>query len=125
MIESRRVPERGNPGEYRRRYDLGEYRKGVIRASIRKGRIRASTEKGRIRASTGKGELYPSEYQIKGPGEYRKRDHIRGRCRRSRNKKGIKSGRVSENPKQANRSKETQGKEVGPSMTSRVYQEMT
>ena len=31
-------------------------------------------------------------------------------------------GEMLENPKQAKRSKQTQGKVVGPSMTSRVYQ---
>ena len=54
-----------------------------------------------IRASTGKG---------RNPGEYRK----------SRN-----PGEMLENLKQAKRSKQTQGKVVGPSMTSRVYQQMT
>ena len=34
-------------------------------------------------------------------------------------------GEMLENPKQAKRSKQTQGKVVGPSMTSRVYQQMT
>ena len=54
-----------------------------------------------IRASTGKG---------RNPGEYRK---------------GRNPGEMLENPKQAKRSKQTQGKVVGPSMTSRVYQQMT
>ena len=36
-----------------------------------------------------------------------------------------KFGRVARNPKHAKRSKQTQGKVVGPSMTSRVYQQMT
>ena len=35
------------------------------------------------------------------------------------------SGEMLENPKQAKRSKQTQGKGVGPSVTSRVCQQMT
>ena len=34
-------------------------------------------------------------------------------------------GEMLENLKQAKRSKQTQGKGVGPSMTSRVYQQLT
>ena len=34
-------------------------------------------------------------------------------------------GEILENLKQAKRSKQTQGKGVGPSMMSRVYQQMT
>ena len=56
---------------------------------------------GNIRVSTGKG---------RSPGEYWK---------------GRNPGEMLENPKQAKRSKQTQGKVVGPSMTSRVYQQMT
>ena len=56
---------------------------------------------GNIRVSTGKG---------RSPGEYRK---------------GRNPGEMLKNPKQAKRSKQTQGKVVGPSMTSRVYQQMT
>ena len=63
--------------------------------------IWASTRNVRIRASTGKG---------RNPGEYRK---------------GRNPGEMLENPKQAKRSKQTLGKVVGPSMTSRVYQQMT
>ena len=44
------------------------------------------------------------------PGEYRE---------------GRNPGEMLENPEQAKRSKQTQGKVVGPSMTSRVYQQMT
>ena len=66
-----------------------------------KGRTWASTGNVEIRASTGKG---------RNPGEYRK---------------GRIPGEMLENPKQAKRSKQTQGKVVGPSMTSRVYQQMT
>ena len=54
-----------------------------------------------IWASTGKG---------RNPGEYRK---------------GRNPGEMLENLKQAKRSKQTQGNVVGPSMTSRVYQQMT
>ena len=63
--------------------------------------IWASTRNVGIRASTGKG---------RNPGEYRK---------------GRNPGEMLENPKQAKLSKQTQGKVVGPSMTSRVYQQMT
>ena len=66
-----------------------------------KGRTRASTGNVEIRASTGNG---------RNPGEYRK---------------GRIPGEMLQNPKQAKRSKQTQGKVVGPSMTSRVYQQMT
>ena len=38
---------------------------------------------------------------------------------------GRNPGEMLENPKQAKRSKQTQGKVVGPSMTFRVYQQMT
>ena len=71
--------------------------------------IRVSTEKCRILASSGKmrsGRL-PEMWD---PGKYRK---------------GRNPGEMLENPKQAKRSKQTQGKVVGPSMTSRVYQKMT
>ena len=54
-----------------------------------------------IRASTGKVEIRASTGSGRNPGE------------------------MLENPKQAKRSKQTQGKVVGPSMTSRVYQQMT
>ena len=108
-VGSGRVPEM---------WDLGEYQKGRIRASTGKvtsGRVPemwdlgeyqkcgiwASTRNVGIRASTGKG---------RNPGEYRK---------------GRNPGEMLENPKQAKRSKQTQGKVVGPSMTSRVYQQMT
>ena len=66
----------------------------------REGKIRVSTGKGRIRAST---ENVGS-----------------GRVLEMRN-----LGEMLENPKQAKRSKQTQGKGVGPSMTSRVCQQMT
>ena len=71
--------------------------------------IRVSTEKCRIRASSGKmgSGRVPEMWD---PGEYRK---------------GRNPGEMLENPKQAKRSKQTQGKVVGPSMTSRVYQQMT
>ena len=68
---------------------------------VQKCGIWASTRNVGIRASTGKG---------RNPGEYRK---------------GRNPGEMLENPKQAKRSKQTQGKVVGPSMTSRVYQQMT
>ena len=58
-------------------------------------------QKGRIWASTGKVEIRASTGSGRNPGE------------------------MLENPKQAKRSKQTQGKVVGPSMTSRVYQQMT
>ena len=54
-----------------------------------------------IRASTGKVEIRPSTGSGRNP------------------------GKMLKNPKQAKRSKQTQGKVVGPSMTSRVYQQMT
>ena len=38
---------------------------------------------------------------------------------------GRNPGEMLENPELAKRSKQTQGKVVGPSMTSRVYQQMT
>ena len=44
---------------------------------------------------------------------------------RASTEKGRNQGEMLENPKQAKRSKQTQGKMVGPSMTSRVYQQMT
>ena len=52
------------------------------------------------------------------PGEYQK-----GGIQASTGK--VDPGEMLENPKQAKRSKQTQGKGVGPSMTSRVYQQMT
>ena len=58
-------------------------------------------QKCEIRASTGKVEIRASTDSGRNPGE------------------------MLENPKQAKRSKQTQGKVVGPSMTSRVYQQMT
>ena len=61
------------------------------------------------------------------PGEYRKSG-----IRASIEKVGSEQvperwdpGEMLENPKQAKRSKQTQGKRVGPSMTSRVCQQMT
>ena len=99
-------------------WDLGEYQKCGIWASTRKvgsrqvlemwdlGEyqncgIRASTGKVEIRASTGKVEIRASTGSGRNPGE------------------------MLENLKQAKRSKQTQGKVIGPSMTSRVYQQMT
>ena len=79
--------------------DPGEYRKGGIRASIGK---------------VGSGRV-PKMWD---PGEYRE-----GKIRASIGNGG--SGRVPENPKQAKRSKQTQGKGAGPSMMSRVSQQMT
>ena len=90
-------------------WDPGEYREGNIRASTENGRIRAST------GNVGSGRV-PKMWD---PGEYRE----------GRNPGDTGSGRnpgeMLENPKQAKRSKQTQGKVVGPSMTSRVYQQMT
>ena len=54
--------------------------------------------------------IWASTKKGRNPGEYRK---------------GRNPGEMLENPKQAKRSKQTQGKVVGPSMTSRVYQQMT
>ena len=85
-------------------WDPGEYRKGGIRAS---------TEK------VGSGRV-PKKWD---PGEYRK-----GGIRASTGNVGSGQvperwdpGEMLENPKQAKRSKQTQGKGVGPSMTSNVY----
>ena len=77
--------------------------------STGKGRIRASTENEGIRVSTGKVESgrVPKRWD---PGKYHKWG---------------KPGDMLENSKQAKRSKQTQGKGVGPSMTSRVCQQMT
>ena len=102
-----------DPCEYQEGRNPGEYRKWGIRMSTRnvgsECRIRASTKNGG------------------NPGKYRE-----GGIRASTGNVG--SGRVLEmgnlgemleNPKQAKRSKQTQGKRVGPSMTSRVCQQMT
>ena len=61
------------------------------------------------------------------PGEYRKWG-IRASTRNVGSEQVPKMGNLGEmleNPKQAKRSKQTQGKGVGPSMTSRVCQQMT
>ena len=81
-------------------WDLGEYQKCGIWAST---------------INVGSGRV-PEMWD---PGEYRE-----GNIRVS-TEKGRNLGEMLENPKQAKRSKQTQGKVVGPSMTSRVYQQMT
>ena len=81
-------------------WDLGEYQKG---------RIQANT------GNVGSGRV-PEMWD---PGEYRE-----GNIRTSTGS-GRNPDEMLENPKQAKRSKQTQGKVVGPSMTSRVYQQMT
>ena len=96
-------------GRVPKRWDLGKYQKGRIWASTRNvgsGRVPEMWDLGEyqkcgIRASTGKVEIQASTGSGRNPGE------------------------MLENPKQAKRSKQTQGKVVGPSMTSRVYQQMT
>ena len=123
---SGRVPEMWDLGEYQKgrirastrnvgsgrvpeMWDLGEYQKGGIWASTRKvgsGRVPemwdlGENQKCRIQASTRKVEIWVSTSSGRNPGE------------------------MLENPEQAKRSKQTQGKVVGPSMTSRVYQQMT
>ena len=105
-VGSGRVPERWDPGKYW------------------KGGIRAST--GNVGFWRVPGRWDPGEYQEGGhPDEYLKWG-IRASTR------NVGSGRVPEkvgsgleNPKQAKRSKQTQGKGVGPSMTSKVCQQMT
>ena len=90
-------------------WGLGEYQKCGIWASTRNVGSRQVPEmwdlgkyqKGRIQASTVNVEIRASTGSGRNPGE------------------------MLENPKQAKRSKQTQGKVVGPSMTSRVYQQMT
>ena len=90
-------------------WDLGEYQKCGIWASTRKVGSRQVLEMWDlgeyqncgIRASTGKVEIRASTGSGRNPGE------------------------MLENLKQAKRSKQTQGKVIGPSMTSRVYQQMT
>ena len=98
-------------------WDLGEYRKCKIRVSTGKGRIRASI------GNVGSGRV-PGRWD---PAEYRE-----GGIRPSTGKVGSERvpemgnpGEMLENPKQAKRSKQTQGKGVDSSMTSRVYQKMT
>ena len=81
-------------------WDLGEYQKGRIWASTR---------------NVGSGRV-PKMWDL---GEYQK-SRIWASTGSGRN-----PGEMLENPKQAKRSKQTQGKVVGPSMTSRVYQQMT
>ena len=81
-------------------WDLGEYQKCGIWASTKK---------------VGSGQV-PEMWDL---GEYQKCG-IRASTGSGRN-----PGEMLENPKQAKRSKQTQGKVVGPSMTSRVYQQMT
>ena len=48
------------PGRVPERWDPGEYRKGKIRVSTGKGRIRVSIGEGKIRVSTGKGRIRAS-----------------------------------------------------------------
>ena len=114
---SGQVPEMWDLGKYHkcgiwastRKVDPGKYWKCGIWASTRTVGSRRVPEmwdmgkyqKGRIWASTGKVEIPASTGSGRNPGE------------------------MLENPKQAKRSKQTQGKVVGPSMTSRVYQQMT
>ena len=81
-------------------WDLGKYQKG---------RIQAST------GNVGSGRV-PEMWDL---GEYQKCG-IWASTRKGRN-----PGEMLENLEQAKRSKQTQGKVVGPSMTSRVYQQMT
>ena len=118
-VGSGRVPEMWDPGEYREGNIRVSTGKGKIRASIGEGKIRVSTGKGRIQASTGNVEIRASV----GKGRIRVstgKVEIRASTGSGRN-----PGEMLENLKQAKRSKQTQGKVVGPSMTSRVYQQMT
>ena len=89
--------------------------------STGKGRIRPSTKNGGIRVSFGKVGFWLVP-KIGNPGEYRKYE-IRGSIGNvgsGRVPKMGNPGKMLENPKQAKRSKQTQGKGVGPSMTSKV-----
>ena len=124
-VGSERVPKR---------LDSVKYRKGGIRVSTGKvgseqvperrdpGRYR----KGGVWASTGKvgSEQVPERWD---PGRFRK-------CGIRASTEKVGSGQVPkiwdpgemlENPKQAKRSKQTRGKWVGLSMTSKVCQQMT
>ena len=89
-------------------------KKGPGEYQERSGRVPG---KGRIRASAGKVES--RGVPKKGPGKYRERLDL-GEYR-----KRWDPGEMLENPKQAKQSKQPQGKGVGPSMTSRVFQQMT
>ena len=99
-------------------WDLGEYQKCGIWASTRNVGSRQVLEmwdlgeykKCGIQTSTGN----------VGSGRVPERVEIRVSTGSGRN-----PGEMLENPEQAKRSKQTQGKVVGPSMTSRVYQQMT
>ena len=89
--------------------DLGEYQKCGIWASTRKVRSRQVLEMWDL-----------GEYQKCGIWASTRKVEIRASTGSGRN-----PGEMLENPKQAKRSKQTPGKVVGPSMTSRVYQQMT
>ena len=141
---SGRVPGMWDPGEYQKcgiwastrkvgsgqvpeMWDLGKYQKGNIRVSTGKGRIWASTRN--VGSGRVPGMWDPGEYQKcgnwastrnMGSGRVPERVEIRVSTGSGRN-----PGEMLENPEQAKRSKQTQGKVVGPSMTSRVYQQMT
>ena len=92
--------------------------KGRIMASVRKVESGRVSGKGRIRASAGKLEIWAST----------RNGRIRvstGNVGSGRVLKRWDPGKMLENPKQTKRSKQTQGKGVGPSMKSMVCQQMT
>ena len=108
-VGSGRVPEM---------WDLGEYQKCGIQAStgnVGYGRIPEMWDLGEYQ----KCGIWASTRNV-GSGRVPERVEIRVSTGSGRN-----PGEMLENPEQAKRSKQTQGKVVGPSMTSRVYQQMT
>ena len=67
----RRLPEKVGFGRVPEMGDPSEYREGKIRVSTGKGRIRVSIGEGKIRVSTGKGRIR-QVLEIGDLGEYRK-----------------------------------------------------
>ena len=96
-------------GQVPKMWDLGKYQKCGIWASTRKVGSRQVLEMWDL-----------GEYQKSGIWASTRKVEIRASTGSGRN-----PGEMLENLKQAKRSKQTQGKVVGPSMTSRVYQQMT